>query len=407
MNNTSAPPADGPRPPLRQYGVIAVGDLEDYSWWCQCTDPEVVATVGQRFAQTIDFYSRLCGCTFWKFTGDGFLALWTFDLGQDDTPSAFLARARPEVVLAIEHAVAFITGLETANRAGFGLAWPTPRAMRSAVHAGMVAKTSFSSPVTPAVPAYLDYVGEAVNGACRMQKMRGDFPGPVLTEHVYRLLNLDEAPRIVGIQAPRPSSLAQEKPPKAADWIAADYYCLPSAMAFDEASDSPFLDSNGRLTPEARDAIETNMASAFYTLLSADPEQMRLASQADWLLNAERWLVSKSFVVALGGPGELAKALRRGLRRSFKRVRMEKDQSHWKRMRVAGVIKMMEDRVMELGRYFERAGPAHVRENPGTRGAAQGRAPRGRSAAPSRPVRRTGGHRRGPRDGSRGKRKGG
>lgn len=224
----------GPLKLTREYAIILVCDLEDFSLWCQTVDASVVAEVYRRLLEATTLIVEMLGGGFVKSTGDGLIVLWTRALEVDDSPVTFVETHHRELHLSIQRASIVASVMQTATALRFGLAWPVPVAMRCAIHAGVLHRAEF--PIAGTVQT--DYVGEPLNAACRIEKLGKDLPGPVMSAHIRALLDIPGEEAIEAIRM-RP---VQHLELKSANWIASAPSCLPSAGVLQDPRCDFFMD---------------------------------------------------------------------------------------------------------------------------------------------------------------------
>ena len=239
---------------------MLVCDLEDFSLWCQTVDSSMVASFGERFLATASLLVDLLGGSFLKSTGDGFIAIW--DQPADATPDE---GSKPKHVddawTDVQRAGTAAALLQILVRLGFAFQWPTPRALRSAIHVGVLHRLAFH-PLKGG--GRIDYVGEALNAACRLQKLGEGLLCVIYSEHAARLLATSG--KYLTIELP----IDEEVDLKSVQWLAKRVYAQPTAMVLDKIRDSRRIDETDyqafveKYCKVAREASEESM----YHLLS-------------------------------------------------------------------------------------------------------------------------------------------
>ena len=210
------------------YCVILVCDLEDYSLWCQTVDPSVIGAFTKRFLGSTDLLFGLLGGTFLKSTGDGVIAIWAQPRVESDDGAvgpldAALASTHTQVANLLSVLLQFLTTL------GWSFDWPTPRNLRCAVHVGVLHKLDF---VQIDGSRRVDFMGEAINAACRLEKLGDGVRGAVHSEHAARLLASTGMPLVIEVPAIEGYDL------KSAQWLAKRVYGWPTASLLERIQSS-------------------------------------------------------------------------------------------------------------------------------------------------------------------------
>jgi class 3 adenylate cyclase len=241
-----------------KLSVILVADLEDFSLWCPTVEPSVVGCLSERFFESANLLLEIFDGNFLKSTGDGIIAIWDHPFSPEN-PSLNLDDA-DTVVRSIEQASTMAVALQIFLFLRFGLSWSTPRFLRCALHIGVLRRTCFTR---TREASQIDYVGEPLNAACRLQQYGRDVHGPVVTQHVQSLLSVQREDTLVGIVLPE--HLLEASKPKGAEWIAKQLFYLPSVELLGAGQqrepDDDMLD--------ALDAVTKNMAIFTFRYMKA------------------------------------------------------------------------------------------------------------------------------------------
>lgn len=214
MSSSSSRVVSAPR-----FCVIFVCDFEDYSLWCQTVESSSTAALSKRFLGTAALLSDLLGGSFLKSTGDGVIAIWAHNAAETEeggqAPADEQAFARD-----VMRASLLANALQLLSMLGFGFSWPIPRQLRCAVHVGGLHRLTYTRLDGT---EQTDFVGEALNAACRLERLGDGVMGAVLSEHACRVLGRTgtvlpmELPAVVGLDL------------KSAQWLGKRVYGQPTA----------------------------------------------------------------------------------------------------------------------------------------------------------------------------------